>query len=513
MSHGHREDDEPHEPLGDLDGDAAADEESESIIWANDNVILTTVGIDVGSATSHLMFSRIHLQRPANQLSSRFVVVERRALYRSPIALTPYLPTGLIDVGALRAFVDRCYDEAGIARSSVDTGAVILTGVALERANARGIAEMFASEGGKFVCASAGHNLEALLAAHGSGAVARSRDLGSVLNIDIGGGTTKYALAVDGKVVATLAIRAGARLVEFDGAGMVTRIEHDAAVLARELRVPLRLGAGLDRAGRARLADGLATRIIEAAFGRVRQAERLAGDLPRTQPGAVILSGGVGELVVAQPAASFGDLGIELASALRARAAELPAPLAPAAERIRATVIGASQFSVQLSGNTVLTSSVTLPLHNVPVVAIAFEAGDDEGAVAARIAQAAERLDLAASTSPLAVAVAWDGEPFYATVRALASGIARAHLAAPRRDAPVIVALTADVGRSVGMILTEELEIESEVIAIDGIELADLDFIDIGQCIRPANVVPVVVKSLVFPAPADVQQPEILIAP
>ncbi len=145
-------------------------EELASLAWRIDNVELLTVGVDVGSSTSHLLFARLHLQRLAQTLSSRFAVVKREVLHRSPVLLTPYRPDGLIDVDELERFIARSYKEAGLKPEQVDTGAVILTGAALERANARAVADLFAREGGKFVCASAGHNLEAILAAHGSGA-------------------------------------------------------------------------------------------------------------------------------------------------------------------------------------------------------------------------------------------------------------------------------------------------------------------------------------------------------
>ena len=71
-----------------------ADEPLNEVAWAADNVELTTVGIDIGSSTSHLMFARVHLQRLGTALSSRFVVVGRKVLWKSPILLTP-LPARL----------------------------------------------------------------------------------------------------------------------------------------------------------------------------------------------------------------------------------------------------------------------------------------------------------------------------------------------------------------------------------------------------------------------------------
>src|SRR6266852_9833087 len=125
-------------------------------IWAADNVVLTTVGIDIGSSTSHLMFARVHLSRLATGLSSRFVVVERKILWQSPILLTPYVADFTIDVDELAGFIGGCYAYAGIEREKVDSGAVILTGEALKRRNARAIADLFSEGAGKFVCASAG---------------------------------------------------------------------------------------------------------------------------------------------------------------------------------------------------------------------------------------------------------------------------------------------------------------------------------------------------------------------
>ena len=140
------------------------------------------------------------------------MVVHREVLHRSPILLTPYRPDGLIDALALERFVHAAYAEAGLTPDQIDTGAVILTGAALERSNSRAVAELFAGSGGKFVCASAGHNLEGILAAHGSGAVALSHERGdTLLHVDVGGGTTKLARIVSGTVVATTAIGVGAR--------------------------------------------------------------------------------------------------------------------------------------------------------------------------------------------------------------------------------------------------------------------------------------------------------------
>src|SRR5260221_12326392 len=182
------------------------------------------------------MFARVHLQRLSSALSSRFVVVERKILWQSPILLTPYRGDYTIDVDDLAGFIGGCYAYAGIEREKVDSGAVILTGEALKRRNARAIADLFSEEAGKFVCASAGHHMECQMAAHGSGAVALSRGHNAtLLNVDIGGGTTQLAPIDSGPVLATCAVAVGGRLIVESGGGGLPRIAAPAEQIAPHL--------------------------------------------------------------------------------------------------------------------------------------------------------------------------------------------------------------------------------------------------------------------------------------
>jgi ethanolamine utilization protein EutA (predicted chaperonin) len=475
--------------------------------WSLDNVTLTTVGVDVGSSTSHLLFARLLLQRPNDSLSSRFVVTRRDVLHRSPILLTPYRPqTGLIDVEALERFVDRAYAEAGLAPTDIDTGAVILTGAALERANARAVAELFADQGGKFVCASAGHNLEGILAAHGSGAVALSRSRrDTLLHVDIGGGTTKLAVVHAGEILSTAAIHVGGRLLAFDAEGRVTRIEPSAQLVADSLGIPLALGRAVSASDRRRLVHALAEILLEYLNGVEPSA--LGRAFLLTSPlewhghavSGVTFSGGVAEYVYDREAQQYGDLGAELALAI-AQSGRLPAPIVGLAEGIRATVLGASQFSVQLSGNTVhISDPAVLPLRNLPVVYARLGAQESRAdAISKAIRDGFVRLDLLEGEQPVAVALPWHGEPHYANLRSLADGIAAALPNSLAAGFPLVLALESDVGASLGGILTEDLDVRSPMISIDGLELVELDYVDIGEIILPANVVPVVVKSLAF---------------
>src|SRR6202011_5433396 len=204
-----------------------------------DEICILSVGVDTGSSTSHLVFSRIVLER----LDSRYVVTERETFYQSDILLTPYSSEDAIDADALGAFFEKQYENAMVDPDEIDAGALILPGVAVRRSNARRIGELFAGQAGKLVAVSAGDNLETVMAAYGSGAVARSiRDRAAVMNVDVGGGTSKIAVCRDGAVIAITAVDVGARLVCTDAQGRVTRLEEAGRRFGEELGLRLENG-------------------------------------------------------------------------------------------------------------------------------------------------------------------------------------------------------------------------------------------------------------------------------
>ncbi len=491
--------------------DAVETREIREAIWAADNVELTTVGIDIGSSTSHLMFARVHLARLATGLSSRFVVVERKILWQSPILLTPYLPDLTIDTAKLAAFIAKSYADAGLTRAQVDSGAVILTGEALKRKNARAIADLFAGEGGKFVCASAGHHMECQLAAHGSGAVKLSASRArAVLNVDIGGGTTKFALIRNGELLGTMALAVGGRLIVEDNDGL-TRIEEPAHAIARSLGIELRFGEKLAPHDRARLV----TRMAELIVGGINRAppDALAAKLLVTDPwpphlgglplDAVTFSGGVAEYVYGRERACFGDLGHDLARALRHALAErgVAAAVWDPGQGIRATAIGAAQFSVQTSGNTILvTDQKLLPLHNLPVLPCRFDlSGNIEPQMVAESVRAAlAQSDMQDGVDTVALAFRWQGEPLHARLAAVAKGISLAMPGSIAAGLPLVLLIDGDVAQSLGRVLHYEVAPGANVVAIDGVELKQFDYVDIGTVIDKSNVVIVIIKSLLF---------------
>jgi ethanolamine utilization protein EutA len=473
-------------------------------LWHSDHIVLTTVGVDIGSATVQVVFCRLRLRRMARALSARYAVVERDTWYRSPVAFTPF-HAGELDAAALAEFTTASYVAAGIAPASVDTGVVILTGEAADRRNARIVADVLAGIGGRFVSVAAGHRLEAVLAAHGSGAVALSRTAASrILNIDIGGGTTKLALVVSGVVVATAALHAGARLVAFDRADRVERLDPAGARLAAACGYSWAPGVRVEPEQVRTVAGHLASAIIEAARGGSgSHGLWLTEPLAVPEVDAVIFSGGVAEYIGGHETVSHRDLGQPLGAELDRRQGELPAVVVPAAARLRATVVGAGQHSVQVSGNTIYTRPRSaLPLRDLPVVRPHLALGDvvDPDAVALAIREHMRPLGEVAD-GPVAIALDWSGDPSYARLRGLALGIRAARGDAVAAGWPLCLVFDHDVAQLVGMQLEDLMPGGTRtgpVVIVDGVTLADLDFIDIGPVMPHSGTVAITIKSLLF---------------
>jgi ethanolamine utilization protein EutA len=499
------------------DGDADHDHDyvddgpiEENPIWIQDHVSLTTVGIDIGSSGTQIIFSRINLRRLGEDLSSRFFVVSRETLFQSPISLTPYLSEDRIDERRLGTIIDDAYDAARVQPIDVDTGVVILTGEALRRQNAEAIAGVIAAMGGDFVCATAGHHMEAMLAAYGSGAARVSADEHKrILNVDIGGGTTKLALVDHGRVVATAAIHIGGRLQVVDASGMITRLDpagQHHAERAGCIWKPgsIAQGEAMDMVAQA-MADGLVTaltvRPLPADIARLYLTDPIT-DFVRVD--GVMFSGGVAEYIYQREDRDFGDMGRRLGRALRRRIdnGALPWALLPAGECIRATALGASEYSVQLSGSTSYISRPgdLLPRRNLQVLQPPYvcEETIDADSVAQAIRNHLAAFDLCEDDREIALAFRWRGPPSHERLFAFAQGIRDGLADRIMKHQPLFVMLDGDVAQTLGAILREELAVESDILVIDGVVLWDFDYIDLGRIRLPSNTVPVTIKSLVF---------------
>jgi ethanolamine utilization protein EutA (predicted chaperonin) len=504
----------------DHDGDADHDHDhfefdpnerlEDNPIWLQDHVTLTTVGIDIGSAGTQVIFSRINLRRYGEDLTSRYYVVSRETLYQSPVALTPYQSDERIDDAALGVIIDRAYAAAGIQTQDIDTGVVILTGEALRRENAEAIAGLLAEQRGDFVTATAGHHMESMLAAYGSGAARVSHDEDKrILNIDIGGGTTKLAVVERGNVVATAAVHIGGRLQVVDESGRIVRLDPAGRYHARQAGYQWSRGDAVTAAQLDQIAEAMADALVKALT--VRPLPHAVEHLYLTDPildlgrvDGVMFSGGVGEYVYGREDRDFGDMGRRLGGAIRKRidSGALPWPLLPAGECIRATALGASEYSVQLSGNTSYISKPgeLLPRRNLQVLQPAYECGEviDPAALAKAIRTHFTAFDLVEGEKEVALALRWLGAPSYERISAFAEGIRRGLATTIERKRPVYVMLDGDIAQTLGAILREEMLVESEILAIDGVVLRDFDYIDLGRIRMPSYTVPVTIKSLLF---------------
>jgi len=504
----------------DHDGDADHDHDhfefdpderlEDNPIWIQDHVTLVTVGIDIGSSGTQVIFSRINLRRYGEDLTSRYYVVSRETLFQSPVALTPYASDERIDDAALGAIIDDAYKAADVQPEDIDTGVVILTGEALRRENAAAIAALLAEQRGDFVTAAAGHHMESMLAAYGSGASKVSYEEDKrILNIDIGGGTTKLGIVEKGNVIATAALHIGGRLQVMEETGRIVRLDPAGKFHARKAGFSWSRGDVVSSAQLDNVATGMADLLVAAlaqrplphAIHHLYLTDPI-GELGRID--GVMFSGGVGEYVYGREQRDFGDMGRRLGRAIRARidAGALPWPLLPPGECIRATALGASEYSVQLSGNTSYISKPgeLLPRRNLQVLQPPYVC--EEAIDADKLAQAIRAhftaFDLIEGEGEVALALRWQGVPSYERILAFAEGVRHGLARTIERRKPLYLMLDGDVAQTLGAILREELLVESEILAIDGLVLRDFDYIDLGRVRMPSYTVPVTIKSLLF---------------
>ena len=187
---------------------------------------LLSVGLDVGTTSTQMVFSRLRIENKAGSFAvPEMEIEEREVIYRSSVHFTPLLQEDCVDAAALRTIVDSEYAAAGIDKKDVDTGAIIITGETSRKENARAVLDALSDYAGDFVVATAGPDLESVLAAKGAGAAAYSAKTGkTVLHMDIGGGTSNLALIEDGKITAVSCLNVGGRLLKIAPDGVLTYV-------------------------------------------------------------------------------------------------------------------------------------------------------------------------------------------------------------------------------------------------------------------------------------------------
>ncbi|MFW9846809.1 MAG: ethanolamine ammonia-lyase reactivating factor EutA, partial [Candidatus Thorarchaeota archaeon] len=420
--------------------------------------LLTSVGVDIGTSTSHVVFSSILLEKDMTSRTEKFEIKEKKVLYKGTIHLTPFLDPSTIDFKALRRLLLADYKAAGFDLSSIDTGAVIITGETARKENAEEIVEALAGESGKFVAATAGPNFEAVLAAHGAGAVMKSAENGhTIMNVDIGGGSSNIAVCKDGRVISTAAINVGGRLVATDSSGTIIRLEETGRRLGEKVGLSLSLGQTLDKPSKERMARALAEALIEALQGK--QESEITQMLMMTTPldhqgelDEIMFSGGVAEFLYQREEKDYCDLGHLLAASVLDLVKKNELPLSEPEHRIRATVIGAGQSSLQVSGSTTFLSiGLEYPLRNLPVVTPHIPRGKSSiEAVRKSIQSALKRFDIQEGVDPLILAFADAVRPSYESLTEFAKGIVAGLPNTIANKKPILMCFDSDIGNSVG---------------------------------------------------------------
>ena len=444
---------------------------------------LLSLGLDVGTTTTQLIFSRLRVENRAGAFSvPELDITDRQLVYQSPVHFTPLLGKDRVDAQALRELVSAEYEKAGVTRDQVDTGAIIITGETSRKENARQVLEALSDFAGDFVVATAGPHLESLLAAQGAGAMEASRE-GLLLHMDIGGGTSNLALLEDGKVLRTGCLNVGGRLVKFDESRTVTYVSPVLRGLTE-----LRVGDTVTEESLRPVAE-LLCRVLEMAAG-LRPRDELLDRLSTAEAGEafspargarVCFSGGVAECIARHlPWQRFGDLGPVLGDCIRESPLYEKGSLG--AQTIRATVIGAGSHSTRLSGSTVFCRGVDLPVKNLPVVRFTRQE-QDSPELPRLIGDRCKQLDAV----PVLAFPGLEGD--YGALRRLARRIGDSGVR------PVYLALEQDMAKALGQLLSLGLPGEP-VLCLDRLSLQEGSFLDVGRPLGPAF--PVVIKTLIF---------------
>ena len=486
---------------------------------------LTSVGIDVGTSTTHLVFSKLKLKRERSffNMSNRFVMVDREIIYEGRIIFTPLLNTNLIDVEGVIQYCKEEYQRAGIRSEEVDTGAVIITGETAKKNNAAKIVQQLSSESGKFVSASAGPNFESLLAAMGSGIVDISRHTQkTIMNIDIGGGTSNCAIVSKGEVISTSCINIGGRLLGIEPDLRIWRIDDPTMELFKILNMSYRVGDTISPEDLDRLVEVYAKALVEImqhpAQTQISNILMMTDDLDySTLIDQVAFSGGVAEMIYTiyeDPEVvkelftkwdqEYRDIGWRLANKIVQIMQKQGIELCESTTKIRATVIGAGAFSLSVSGSTCYVDlDVPLPFTNIPVISINTEFHNIFSSGGVGLHRFRETVTNGVRNYNLE-----EGKDLYAlyfadlNLRAnfetFAEYLAMVFPNSVKNNHPIIILLGFDGAKILGLTLRQRTEIKTNFMCLDELELETGDWIDIGNPLQESEAYPVTIKSLVF---------------
>jgi len=474
---------------------------------------ITSVGIDIGTTTTQLIISRLTIENTASGTSvPRMEITGKEVIHRSEIYFTPLLDHQLVNSVAIADLVKKEYAAAGLTAGEIDTGAVIITGETAKKENAKAILDALAGLAGDFVVATAGANLESVYAGKGSGAAAFSAERHkAIANVDVGGGTSNYAVFVEGRAVATACLNVGGHLIEFEPRGdRITYIAEPARQVLQACGLNWQPGDRVSLADLRRVVEAMAACTVEVlqqgSLSPLTRKLLMTAPLPAGPAFAqIMISGGVADYVyqayqmqTMAEVTIYGDYGPLLGLALREKIQAAGYALERPLETVRATVIGTGTQSVNLSGSTIHVREETLPLRNVAVLVPFAEPPDSPSAIAQSIRSEILRFEADHTGACLALSLKGPRTLAFADIEVLAEGVLegmREYLGGGR---PLILIIEDDCGKVLGQCLEAKARSSLEVLCIDQVAVGDCDYIDIGKPLMGGRVVPVVLKTLVF---------------
>lgn len=439
---------------------------------------ILSVGIDIGTSTTQLIFSKLTMKNQASSYAvPKIDIVDKEIIYRSHIHRTPLLSMTEIDGKKVRAIIEEEYQNAKIKPENVQTGAVIITGETARKQNADEVLRMLSDMAGDFVVATAGPDLESVLAGKGAGAdFVSEREKKKIVNLDIGGGTTNLAMFENGAVIWTDCLDIGGRLIQVE--------HHTLTYVSPRIQ---------------RLAENYGVNIsVENLFDICKiMADEMFRALPSDTQG-ITFSGGVAKCMEESEEEVFryGDIGVLLAKAIKEHPRFYEIPRFSVRETIRATVVGAGNHTTEVSGSTISYVRDVLPIKNLPVLKILNEVTTEqmEYSIQSQLPLFMEE----GKVKEIAIALAGNAYTKYEQIVEMAKALLRGARQLVESPYPLIVVLECDIGKVLGQTLNLLLRGEKKVVCIDGISIQEHAYLDIGEPIAGGRVVPVIIKTLVF---------------